>query len=91
MLEELPAGEWPADLIAHKNTPPASLIDKLSVEQVEIVARYQYRDHLRKLLITERIEREKSARVLIALMAQLPADSVAILNDAKLRLTNAER
>lgn len=86
MLEDLPAGEWPADLVAHKDTPPPSLVDKLTTEQVETVARYQYRDQLRRLLITERIEREKSARVLDALLMQLPEDKTKILADAKLRI-----
>lgn len=70
MLTNLPQDDWPEHLVQYKNSTPENIPD----EYDQIVADYQYRDRLRYLLKTERIERSKSFRVYESLLSQLPAD-----------------
>jgi len=70
MLAALPADDWPENLAQYQR----STLDQVPDEHDQTVSDYQYRDRLRLLLKTERLERSKSYRVYQALLAQLPAD-----------------
>lgn len=70
MLAALPQDDWPAELVQYQRSTPDQIPDDLDAT----VADYQYRDRLRFLLKTERIERGKSFRVYEALVAQLPEE-----------------
>lgn len=87
MVAALPDGEWPAHLAQYKT----ATLDQVPDEYDATVSDYQFRDRLRYLLKTERAERNKSARVYDALVAQLPeaskdqliADAIARAEAAK--------
>lgn len=70
MLAALPDTEWPENLVQYKNVT----LDRVPDELDEQVNSYQYRDRLRFLVKTEKLERSKSVRVYEALISQLPAD-----------------
>lgn len=70
MLAALPDTEWPENLVQYKNVT----LDRVPDELDEQVNSYQYRDRLRFLVKTEKLERSKSVRVYEALISQLPED-----------------
>jgi hypothetical protein len=70
MLAALPEGEWPENLVQYRN----STLDQVPDELDQRVTDYQYRDRLRLLVKTERLERSKSYKVYEALLSQLPED-----------------
>jgi hypothetical protein len=70
VLTSLPQGDWPENLVQYQHSTPDQIPDELD----QTVLDYQYRDRLRYLLKTERIERSKSFKVYEALLSQLPAD-----------------
>jgi hypothetical protein len=75
MLSSLPAGDWPSDLAQWAGANIANLPTEMSDEDVQFVSDYQYRDRLRALLRTERVEQSKARRVLDALKAQIGPDA----------------
>ena len=75
MLAVLPADGWPAHLVDYTAATIDSLPMDLSDENVQLVADYQYRDRLRALLRSERVEQGKAARVLEALKTQIGVDA----------------
>ena len=56
MLAELPQDSWPSDLLTYKNTPTEALPEGLDDASVGLIADYQYRDRIRNLLRSEKIE-----------------------------------
>lgn len=79
MLAALPDGEWPEGLKQYAGTSVENLPDDMSEDTVQTISDYQYRDRLRKLLRSERMEQGKSQRVLNALIAQIPEDKRALV------------
>ena len=75
MLTSLPTGEWPDLISSYKNTP----IELVPVDLHQSVTDYSFRDRLRALLATERLERSKSVRVYEAIVAQLPSEEIPTL------------
>jgi hypothetical protein len=74
MLAALPQDSWPSELLTYKNTPTEALPENLDDASVDLVADYQYRDRLRNLLRSEKIEQSKANRVRAALKSQIGAD-----------------
>ena len=79
MLVALPDDDWPAHLNEYKAATIDSLPFSMVDEDVQAVADYQYRDRLRGLLRTERVEQGKAARVLDALKVQIGDEYDALL------------
>jgi hypothetical protein len=75
MLSALPDGDWPANLSVWASTEVSNLPNDMSDDDVAVVSDYQYRDRLRALLRSERVEQNKAQRVLVALKAQIGADA----------------
>ncbi|KAF0109743.1 MAG: hypothetical protein FD149_2778 [Rhodospirillaceae bacterium] len=73
-LASLPGGDWPAELAQYKTTPSDQLPDTLTDAQVQTISDFQYRDRLRILLRTEKIEQGKARRILAALKVHIPAN-----------------
>ena len=85
MLAALPSDDWPENLVQYQR----STLDQVPDELDQTVADYQYRDRLRLLLKTERLERSKSYRVYQALLAQLPEDQKeTLIASAHTRMQN---
>jgi hypothetical protein len=74
MIAALPQGDWPSNLLSYKNTPSEALPENLDDVSIGLVADYQYRDKIRNLLRSERVEQSKAARVRDALKSQIGAD-----------------
>jgi len=79
MLAALPQDEWPAHLVDYKAATVESLPWEMPEEDQQAVADYQYRDRLRSLSRTERVEQGKAQRVLDALKAQIGPNYDALL------------
>ena len=59
----------------------------VTLETVQVIADYQYRDRIRYLVRTEAIEQGKAKQVLNALKAQIPADQLdALVADALVKV-----
>lgn len=71
MLAALPSDEWPESLANYKLTPIEHLPDDMADEDVFMVSNLQYRDRIRSLLRTEKVEQNKAQQVLNALMVQI--------------------
>ena len=74
MLAALPQGDWPSNLVNYKTTPTESLPESLDAATVASIADYQYRDKIRNLLRSEKVEQSKASRVRDALKSQIGAD-----------------
>jgi hypothetical protein len=83
MLAALPQDSWPSDLVTYKNTPTEALPENLDDVSVGLVADYQYRDKIRSLLRSEKIEQGKAGRVRDALKSQIGADYDALVEAYK--------
>lgn len=83
MLTALPTDEWPAHLVDYKAATIESLPWDMSDEDVQNVSDYQYRDRLRTLSRTEKVEQGKARRVLDALKEQIGADYPTLLEQFK--------
>lgn len=70
MIDMLP-NSWPAHLEAYKSSQPVDLFNALPFEDLELISDLQYKEHLQKLLLTERLEQRKSTFVLKALKSKL--------------------
>jgi hypothetical protein len=79
MLAVLPQGDWPDSLISYKNSTTDSLPESLDEAMVASIADYQYRDKIRNLLRSEKVEQSKAARVRDALKSQIGADYDALI------------
>ena len=86
MLEALPQGDWPKELLPFKGKSP----DNYPSDKVQEIADLEFRDRLSALLRTEQIERGKSALVLATLKARIPAGQFAgAISSAKARTSGA--
>jgi len=72
ILNGLPRGEWPSDIIPYKNLD----IGSVPHEYVEQYSTYKFRDHLDYLLRTEVNERTKSYMLYQVMYNQLPVDRI---------------
>jgi len=63
--------ECPDNLKQYITSNPAELIDVLSVEDIQAISDMQFKDRLRKTLLTEKLEQRKSMFVLAALEKKL--------------------
>lgn len=83
MLATLPDDEWPENIVQYQRSTPDQVPDELD----QIVSDYQYRDRIRSLLKTERLERSKSFRIYEALLSRIPeADRATAIAAAQQRL-----
>lgn len=73
MLSALPSDNIPERLAAYANVDITSLPVDLSEEDVMLIADYQYRDRLRSLVRTEKVEQSKAKRILDSLKLQIGA------------------
>jgi hypothetical protein len=83
MLENLPQGDWDEDISLYRNTPLNELPHSLTDEQVQRYIDFNYRDHLRFLVRSEKSEQSKSIRVRDALKNQIGDDYDALLQEYK--------
>jgi hypothetical protein len=79
MLAALPQGDWPDSLIIYKNLTTDLLPENLDDADVGLVADYQYRDKIRNLLRSEKVEQSKASRVRDALKSQIGTDYDALI------------
>lgn len=88
MLTTLPTDDWPNHLVQYQYVT----LDRVPDEYDATVSEYQYRDRLRLLLKTERLERSKSVKIYEALLSRLPeetkADLIAAAHTRYLALTS---
>jgi hypothetical protein len=83
MLEALPTDAWPENLTQYQRTSLDQVPDDLAV----MVSDYQYRDRIRVLLKTERLERGKAHRIYQALLSRIPEqDRASVITAAQTRL-----
>lgn len=75
MLAVLPEGEPPAEILQYMSTKTEELPFDVSLETMQTIADYQYRDRIAYLIRTEIIEQNKSKRILEAMKIQLPTDT----------------
>jgi len=73
MLLGLPTGEWPNLIASYKNTP----IELVPEDLHQSVTDYQFRDRLKALLATEKLERSKSVRIYEAIRTQIPSGELS--------------
>ena len=83
MLAALPQGDWPEELIQYKDAAIDRLPESLDDESVGLVSDYQYRDRIRNLLRTEKVEQSKASRVRDALKIQIGSDYDSLLSAYK--------
>jgi hypothetical protein len=79
MLAALPQDSWPSDLLNYKNTPAETLPEDLDDVVIGLISDYQYRDKIRSLLRSEKVEQSKARRVRDALKSQIGADYDALI------------
>jgi hypothetical protein len=79
MLAALPQDSWPSDLLAYKNATSDSLPESLDDVVIGLISDYQYRDKIRSLLPSEKVEQNKARRVRDALKSQIGADYDALI------------
>ena len=83
MLAALPTDDWPEHLVKYQR----STLDQVPDEYDQQVSDYQYRDRIKSLLKTERLERSKAQRIYEALISRIPeADRATVLAAAKDRI-----
>jgi hypothetical protein len=90
MLAALPQGEPPAEILQYISTKTEELPFSVSLDVMQQIADYQYRDRISYLIRTELIEQSKAKRVLDALKAQIPADQLDALVAEALVIVNAQ-
>jgi hypothetical protein len=73
MLITLPTGDWPDLIASYKGVS----IDLVPEDLQQNVTDYSFRDRVKALLSTEKLERSKSVRVYEALKAQIPSDELS--------------
>ena len=83
MLTTLPQDSWPENLLQYQR----STLDQVPDELDQTVSDYQYRDRIRSLLKTERLERNKAFRIYEALLSRIPEeDRAAAIAAAQARI-----
>jgi hypothetical protein len=83
MLTSLPQDSWPENLVQYQH----STLDQVPDELDQTVSDYQYRDRIRSLLKTERLERSKAFRIYEALLSRIPEeDRAAAIAAAQARI-----
>ncbi len=83
MLEALPTDDWPENVEQYQRTS----LDLVPDDLAQMVSEYQYRDRIRVLLKTEKLERSKAHRIYQALLSRIPEqDRVAVIAAAQERL-----
>ena len=75
ILTTLPTGDWPDLIASYRNTP----IELVPEDLHQSVTDYSFRDRVKALLATEKLERSKSVRVYEALRAQIPESEIQSL------------
>lgn len=76
ILDVLPKGLIPENIVPYMGVPPESLPNDVSLEFILEVNNYQYRERISTLIRTESIEQAKSKYILESLKAQIPADQL---------------
>jgi hypothetical protein len=85
MLESLPNDEWPEHLAQYQRSSLEQVPDNL----VQMFSDYQYRDRIRILLKSERLERGKADRIYQALLSRIPEqDRATVIAAAQARLSS---
>jgi hypothetical protein len=87
MLTALPQDSWPDALLPYKDAAIEKLPESLDDASIILIADYQYRDRLRNLLRTERVEQSKAIRVRNALKSQIGEDYDALVDAHKVSQT----
>lgn len=79
MLAALPQDSWPSNLLTYKTTPTEALPEELDDATISLIADYQYRDKIRSLIRSEKVEQSKASRVRDALKSQIGANYDALI------------
>jgi hypothetical protein len=74
MLSTLPQDDWPETLQEYKTVSIDTLPETLSDEMVNTISDYQYRDRIRGLLRTEKVEQGKSGKIRDVIKIQIGPD-----------------
>lgn len=74
MLAALPQDDWPANLAQFAGVKTEELPPDFDHAAIQVITDYQYRDKLRGLLRTERVEQSKAVFVFEALKSQIPPE-----------------
>lgn len=77
MLSTLPTDDIPNRLAQYMLVDVVNLPFDMSDDDIQLISDYQYRDKLRMLLRTEKVEQSKAKRVLDALKMQIGPDADA--------------
>jgi hypothetical protein len=88
MLAALPQESWPGDLVQYKEAAIDQLPESLDDDAVLAISEHQYRDRIRNLLRTEKVEQSKAVRVRDALKAQIGSNYDSLLADYKASQAN---
>jgi hypothetical protein len=83
MLAALPQENWSEELLPYKDAAIDKLPESFDDETVNTISDYQYRDKIRALLRTEKVEQSKAIRVRDALKTQIGSDYDALLASYK--------
>jgi hypothetical protein len=83
MLAALPQDSWSDDLVQYKEAAIDKLPESLDDDTVLVISEHQYRDRIRNLLRTEKVEQSKAARVRDALKVQIGTDYDAYISAYK--------
>jgi hypothetical protein len=83
MLAALPQESWPNDLLPYKDAAIDKLPESIDDEIVSTISEYQYRDRIKNLLRTEKVEQSKASRVRDALKVQIGSDYDSLLAEYK--------
>jgi hypothetical protein len=79
MLGALPQDGWTDDLLPYKDAAIDKLPESFDDATVNTISEYQYRDRIRNLLRTEKVEQSKAIRVRDALKVQIGSDYDSLL------------
>lgn len=79
MLAGLPQDNWPDNLLPYKDAAIDKLPEGLDDATVGMIADYQYRDKIRGLLRTEKVECGRAGKIRDALKEQIGVDYDALL------------
>jgi hypothetical protein len=83
MLAALPQDNWPDNLVQYKEAAIDKLPESLDDDAVLTISEHQYRDRIRNLLRTEKVEQSKASRVRDALKVQIGSDYDSLLAEYK--------
>ena len=79
MLAALPTDAWTEELLPYKDAAIDRLPDSLGDDTIIMISEYQYRDRIKNLLRTEKVEQNKTVRIRDSLKAQIGADYDSLL------------